>query len=407
MDPRRTLRGVHIPRRHAANAGGGDPGTGMGRDYATVPTEVLSRRALGRATLARQLLLDRAHLPPRDAVAHLVGLQAQQPRDPYVALWSRLRAFDPDELGRLLVEREVVRIVVMRATIHLVTADDCLVLRPLAQPVLDAELARHPSFAPALRGMDLEAVMAAARPVLAERPRTGPELRAALAERFPDHDPAALAYACRCRLALVQVPPRGVWGRTAQVTTTTAEAWLGRPLRADPPIDEVVLRYLAAFGPASAADVAAWSRLTGFREVFDRLRPGLRALRDERGRELLDLPGAPRPDPGTPAPPRFLPEYDNLLLSHADRSRFVSEDDRRRLSAAPGRVAGSVLLDGTLLGTWRVDREERGDGALLVVRHLRRLTASRRAAVAREGHELLGLIEPGAGRRDVRFDPVA
>ena len=197
-------------------------------------------------------------------------------------------------------------------------------------------------------------------------------------------------------------------GRTAQVTTTTAEAWLGRPLRADPPVDEVVLRYLAAFGPASAADVAAWSRLTGFREVLDRLRPGLRAFRDERGRELLDLPGAPRPDPDTPAPPRFLPEYDNLLLSHADRSRFVSEDDRRRLSAAPGRVAGSVLLDGTLLGTWRVDREERGDGgAVLVVRHLRRLTVSQRASVAREGHALLGLIEPGTGPRDVRFDPVA
>ena len=197
-------------------------------------TEVLSPRALGRATLARQLLLERADMAPREAVAHLVGLQAQQPRDPYLALWSRLRGFDPDRLARLLVDREVVRVVVMRATIHLVTADDCLVLRPLAQPVLDAELARHRDYAPLLRGVDLEAVLAAARPVLAERPRTGPELRAALAERFPDHDPAALAYACRCLLALVQVPPRGVWGRTAQVTTTTAETWLGRPLAADP-----------------------------------------------------------------------------------------------------------------------------------------------------------------------------
>ena len=192
-------------------------------------------------------------MPPRDAVAHLVGLQAQQPRDPYVALWSRLGGFDPDRLGRLLEEREVVRIVVMRATIHLVTADDCLALRPLIQPVLDAELARHREHAAALRGVDLDAVLAAARPVLAERPRTGPELRAALGERFPDHDPAALAYACRCLLPLVQVPPRGVWGRTAQVTTTTAEAWLGRPLATDPSIDEVVLRYLAAFGPASVA----------------------------------------------------------------------------------------------------------------------------------------------------------
>jgi DNA glycosylase AlkZ-like len=373
-----------------------------------VTTEVLSPRALGRATLARQLLLERADMPPRDAVAHLVGLQAQVPRDPYVALWSRLKGFEPGRLGRLLEEREVVRTVVMRATIHLVTADDCLLLRPLTQPVLDAEVARHPEYAPRLRGVDLGAVMAAARPVLAERPRTGPELRAALGERFPDHDPAALAYACRCLLALVQVPPRGVWGRTARVTTTTAEAWLGRPLRSDASIDEVVLRYLAAFGPAATADVAAWSSLTGFRAVIDRLRPGLRAFRDERGRELLDLPDAPRPDPETPAPARFLPEYDNLLLSHADRSRFVSEEDRRRLSTAPGRVAGSVLVDGPLLGTWRVDREERGDGGVvLVVRHLRRLTVSQRASVAREGHALLGLIEPGTGPRDVRFDPVA
>ena len=165
-----------------------------------------------------------------------------------------------------------------------------------------------------------------------------------------------------------------------------------------------MLRYLAAFGPASAGDVAAWSRLTGLREVIERLRPRLRAFRDERGRELLDLPDAPRPDPETPAPPRFLPEYDNLLLSHADRTRFVSEDDRRRLAAAPGRVAGTVLLDGTVLGTWWVDR---GEGAVLVVRHLRRLAASERAAVAEEGRGLMELIEPGTGPRDVRFDPVA
>jgi Winged helix DNA-binding domain len=378
----------------------------MGRDYATVTTEVLSPRALGRATLARQLLLERAEMPPRDAVAHLVGLQAQVPRDPYVALWSRLKGFEPGRLGRLLEDREVVRTVVMRATIHLVTADDCLLLRPLTQPVLDAELARHPEYAPRLRGVDLAAVMAAARPVLAERPRTGPELRAALGERFPDVDPAALAYACRCLLALVQVPPRGVWGRTAQVTTTTAEAWLGRPLRSDGSIDEVVLRYLAAFGPAATADVAAWSRLTGFRAVIDRLRPGLRAFRDERGRELLDLPDAPRPDPETPAPPRFLPEYDNLLLSHADRTRFVPEDDRGRLSAAPGRVAGSVLHDGTALGTWWIDRPEAGEGAVLVVRRLRRPAAAERAAVEAEGHALLEFLEPGTGPRDVRFDPV-
>ncbi len=322
---------------------------------------VLDARALGRATLARQLLLRRSPMSPLEAVRHLVGMQAQVPLNPYLGLWSRLDGFRPDELGQLLLDRQVVRIVVMRGTIHLVTADDCLLLRPLVQPVLDAELARHPDFGPALRGVDMAPVLDFARPLLAERPHTGRQLRAAMAERFPDLDAAALAYACRNHLAFVQVPPRGVWGRSAQVTSTTAEAWLGRPLVTDPSIDDVVLRYLGAFGPATVADVASWSRLTGLREVLERLRPGLRTFRDERGRELFDLPDAPRPDPDTPAPPRFLPEYDNLLLSHADRSRVIPAELRDRDLTAVGKIQGSVLSDGFLCGVWRIDTDN-GDG---------------------------------------------
>jgi hypothetical protein len=187
-------------------------------------------------------------------------------------MWSRLEGFDPDALGRLLLDRKVVRIVVMRATIHLVTADDALGLRPLVQPVLDAELARHREYGPPLRGVDLEPVLAFAREVLAERPLSGTRLRAALHDRFPDHDAAALAYACRNYLALVQVPPRGLWRRSGQVTSTTAESWLGRPLEPKPSIDDAVLRYFGAFGPATVADVTTWSRLTGMREVVERLR---------------------------------------------------------------------------------------------------------------------------------------
>jgi winged helix DNA-binding protein len=368
-----------------------------------VGVEVLSRRALNRATLARQLLLRRAGVTPLDAVEHLVGLQAQVPLNPYTALWSRVERFRPDDLARLLLERQVVRIVVMRATIHLVTADDCLVLRPLMQPVLDGELARHAEHAPALRRIDLQPVLAFARVLLAERPRAGNELRAALAERFPRHDAAALAYACRNLLALVQVPPRGVWGRTAQVTSTTAESWLGRPLAAEPSIDDVVLRYLGAFGPATAADVAAWSRLTGMREVLDRLRRRLRPFRDERGRELLDLPDAPRPDPDTPAPPRFLPEYDNLWLSYADRSRLVEDADRGRLDAATGPIHGSVLHDGFLRGVWRLDRDRATGSATLVVSHARPLTKRAQASLAAEGRRLLRFVAGEAGDHDVRF----
>ena len=197
--------------------------------------DVLSQRALNRATLERQLLLRRAPTSPLDAVEHLVGLQAQVPLNPYIGAVVTARALPARRACRAAPgPRKVVRIVVMRATLHLVSADDCLLLRPLMQPVLDGELKRHREYGPALEGVDLEAVLAFARALLAERPRTGAELRAAMLERFPDHDAAALAYACRNLLAVVQVPPRGLWGRTAQVTSTTAESWLGRPLAADP-----------------------------------------------------------------------------------------------------------------------------------------------------------------------------
>ena len=365
--------------------------------------DVLSARALNRATLARQLLLRRADLPARDAVEQLVGLQAQEPLNPYTALWSRLERFRPAELARLLEERQVVRIVVMRATIHLVSAEDCLLLRPLMQPVRDREIARHPEYAPALRGVDLEPVLAAARSLVAERPLGNPELRAALAERFPTLDAAALAYACRCLLAFVQVPPRGVWGRRAQVTSTTAESWLGRPLAASASLDDVVLRYLAAFGPAAVADVATWSRLTGLRAVVERLRPRLRTFRNERGRELFDLPDAPRPDPDTPAPPRFLPEYDNVLLSHDDRSRFRWEARTPAPLTAFRAGTGTVLSDGVGCALWRLERDDREGRATIVLTHTGPLTKRARAAVAAEGRRLLRMLAPDAETRAVRF----
>jgi hypothetical protein len=294
----------------------------------------------------------------------------------------------------------------MRGTIHLVTADDCLRMRPLMQPVLDGELARHRDFAPSLVGVDLKPVLTAARRILVERPQTNPQLRAALADRFPHLDAAALAFACRNRLALVQVPPRGVWGRSAAVTTTTAESWLGRPLERRPAIDGLVLRYLAAFGPATVADIASWSRLTGMREVVDRLQPKLRPGQDEDGRTLYDLPDAPRPDPGTPAPARFLPEYDNVLLSFADRSRFVADGRPAPPADSTRTVRGTVLSDGTLCGTWRIETDTK-DLATLWVDHLGRLTKAATATIGAEGRRLLRFLasEPGtrAEAGDVRF----
>ena len=357
---------------------------------------VLGARALNRATLARQLLLDRAELAPLDAVRHLVGLQSQVPHNPYTALWSRLAGFQPETLSAAVEQREAVRIGVMRGTIHLLTAGDCLVLRSATQPVFEGQLWRHRDFSPQLRGADLDPVVEAGRLAL-EEPRTGTELRAFLAARFPELDAAALAYACQMRLALVQVPPRGLWRMSAQPRWTTAESWLGRPLDTAPSVEDVVLRYLAAFGPASVADVTTWCRLTGLRAVVERLRPRLMTFRDERGRELFDLPAAPRPDPDTPAPVRYLPEYDNVLLSHDDRSRFVSAPDRALLGPGWSVGWGSVLHDGLVRATWRAE----ADG--IVVRHVP-LSKKAVASIAAEGRRLARFLGLAA---DVQLAPVS
>jgi len=235
--------------------------------------------------------------------------------------------------------------------------------------------------------VDLAPVVTFARALLAEKPRSGTELRAIFAERFPDISPAALAHACQMHLAFVQVPPRGLWGRSAQVRSTTAESWLGRPFVADPRIDSVVLRYRAAFGPAAVADVTTWCRVTGMRAVVERLRPQLLRFRDERGRELFDLPDAPRPSEETPAPVRFLPEYDNLVLSHDDRSRFFNQDDRSALAEGWTIGWGSVLHDGLVGGVWRLDSDA------LVVRHLDRLPKKALASIAAEGRRLARFLE--------------
>lgn len=330
--------------------------------------DVLTDRQLGRATLARQHLLARTDLDARGLVDHLVGLQAQNPLDPYLALWSRAEGFDPHALGRRIEARDLVRIVVQRGTIHLMAAEQAAWVRPLVQPVLDAEIARHSEFAHLLVGVDLGPVLPVAHALLAERPMTTTKLRAAIEDRFPDLPAAAVAYACRCYLPLVQVPPRGVWGRSLAVTLTPLDTWCGPPAGPARTLDDLVLAYLAAFGPATVADVTAWCRLTGMREVVDRLRPQLRPFRDERGRELVDLPDAPRPDPEVSAPVRLLPEYDNVLLSHADRSRFAAPGDPG-FADATGPVRGTALVDGQVRAVWHGEVDKGAGIATLVVEH--------------------------------------
>lgn len=324
--------------------------------------DAITARTLNRTTLQRQLLLERAPLDALSAVHHLVGLQAQVPPNPYAALRSRLEGFAAADLGTLLAERQVVRIASIRGTIHLLTADDCLGLWPLFRPVFDRELAAHPEVGPGLAGVELDPILEWARAVLSTEPLPLPALRAALAERFPTHDAAALAYACRNHLALVQIPPRGLLGRSHQVTVTTAEAWLGRPLVSSPSVDDLVVRYLRAFGPATAADIATWSRLTGIASVLDRLGAQLRQWTDEAGRTLWDVADGELADPDTPAPVRLLPEYDNVLLGHADRSRFFDAKASPALYPAGQLGRGHILVDGTLRGSWRI-----ADGSLDVL----------------------------------------
>ena len=201
------------------------------------------------------------------------------------------------------------------------------------------------------------------------------------------------------------MPPRGVWGASAHATWTTAEAWLGRPLEANPSPDEMITRYLAAFGPASAADMRAWSGLTGLREVVERLRPRLRAFQDEHGHELFDLPDAPRPDPDTEAPPRFLPFYDNVLLSHADRTRIIAKGRGAQLFPADGLLVGPVLIDGFVGARWKVARE--GGKAILIVEPFGRLRRQDRAALADDGRRLLLFAAADARTNEVRLASLA
>jgi Winged helix DNA-binding domain len=363
------------------------------------PSPELTSRALNRALLERQLLLRRTRRPAADVVEHLVGMQAQEPRDPYVALWTRLEGFDPGELGGLLTDRKVVRSPLMRATIHLVTADDCLTLAPLLRPVLERNFWTGSPFGRQVKGVDLDAVLAAGRDLLDQQPRTNAQLRAFMAERWPGYDPTSLGYAVHHLVPVVQVPPRGVWGQKGLPTWAATEHWLGRPVDPAPSIDQFVLRYLAAFGPAGTMDVQAWSGLTRLREVTDRLRSQLRTFRNEAGKELFDLPDAPRPDPDTPAPVRFLPQYDNVALAHADRSHISAgaaaswPTDDLHWSA--------LLMDGLVAGVWRLARDR--TAATLTVRLFDAIPAEDQAEVAEEAERLLAFLAPDAEPREVRL----
>jgi len=360
---------------------------------------VLGRRALNRALLVRQMLTDRQPLGVEAAIEHLVGMQGQAPLAPYVGLWSRVKGFRPEELAKLVEARQVVRMPLMRATVHMVTARDAVGLYPLVRPVLARGFAGS-EFGKAVRGVDLDALAAAGREALEEKASTRVALGAALKERWPEVDATSLAYAITYLLPVVQVPPRGVWGRSGAPTWALAEGWLGRPFEAVD-IEEVVRRYLGAFGPASVMDVQTFCGLTRLGEVLERLRPQLMVYRDEGGRELFDLPDAPRPDPEIPAPPRFLPEYDNLFFNYADRWRLMEPSDPLPLWPGNGAQAGTFLVDGFYAGTWKLVRDK--DLATLAIEFFRPAGKRATAGLAKEGERLLKFIAKEAGRHEIQI----
>ena len=362
-------------------------------------TRVLGARALNRALLERQLLLRRSKISSAYAIEQLVGMQAQIPNDPYVALWSRVDKFRTEDLAALITERAAVRMTLFRGTIHLVTARDALAIRPVVQPALERLFRSGTPFGRQLEGVDLDGLVKHGRALVDERPRTTAELRPLLHKRWPKRDQDSLAAAIGYLVPLVQVPPRGVWGASGHPRRTSLEAWLGRPLGKNGSPGALILRYLAAFGPATVGDARTWSGMSALSEVFERLRPRLRTFRDESGRELFDVPDGPLPDPETPAPVRFIPVYDNILLSHADRSRIVRPFDPRRVGYMEGASFGSVLIDGFVGATWTLKRSPRT--ATLRLGFIDKQPKRERAAVEDEAARLLTFLASDASSRNV------
>jgi hypothetical protein len=346
----------------------------------------VNARALNRATLARQGLLERAKFGVAEAVDRFGGLQAQEPRPPFVALHARLDGFEREQLADALRERRVVRAMLMRATLHIVSRERYAQLRP----VLDDVMVR--AMAGALKGrddgLDLKKVLPAATELLKAQPRTFNELRALLRERFPNVNERALGYAVRTQLPLVMVAGDDPWA----FPRDTPFALPGVKLR-KPDLERLVLDYLAAFGPATAADAQRFTGLQGLKPVFEGLREQLIGFKDGR-RELFDLPDAPRPGEEADAPPRFLADFDSLVLAHDDRTRILADQHKPKIASKNLRIPAMVLYDGFAAGTWRIEKKRWT--ATLTVKPFGKLPRGAARQLEPEALALAAFAEPNA-----------
>ena len=355
---------------------------------------IIASRALGRATLARQSLLERVATGPTEMVTQLVGLQGQDPDPPYIGLWNRLEGFRIEDLQERLNDRTIVRATLFRGTQHLVTAADYQWLHPVLRPML--ERWQRTSFGRAIPGVDAAELAATAEALLRDKTMTRPELGRALAEKWPQGEVVALARAVQGLVPVVHPPPDGLWRRHGPSHLRLAGDWIGYSGQPSAGADTLLVRYLAAFGPASGRDLQAWSGLTRLREVVDGLRAELVSFTSAGGEELFDLPDAPRPGPDVPSPVRFLPPLDNVVLAHVDRSRFVEDRLRGRLvTDAP------VLVDGLIRGFWKAKRQQ--NRVCLTVDAPGRFTSAEKELVVAEGERLLGFTDPEAESQAVEL----
>jgi hypothetical protein len=363
--------------------------------------ETLTDRQLNRATFARQWMLERSDVEIPDAVAFLLGLQAQTTNGPYQALWNRINGFSHAALTALIVDKTMLRATTMRTTLHLHTVPDMRGIRPLVQPVLDrtfSSVAKSRAI-----NADRLAVNATGVSILDEGPITAGELGKRLLAHFPEGDPLVLAQVVQGAETLIQVPPSRIWGHGGAPLLTRLERWIGTGLAQPYPLPDLVLRYLAAYGPASVKDMQTWSGLTRLAPAFALVRDQLLEFTGDDGRPLYDLPDAPRPDADMAAPVRFLPEYDNVFLGLADRRRIQPAGAKDRMSMVNGYVA-TFTLDGFISGNWTQSRKK--DVLTLSLAPFRRLTKAEMAAVEKEGAAMGAFLADGAATVALEWRPV-
>lgn len=355
---------------------------------ATAP--LLTRRRLNRALLARQGLLERTAEPVTAVIERVLGLQGQDPDPPYVGLWCRIADFRRTDLESALQAGDVVRGMLFRGTQHLALPADVVRYRRLFDHLLEVQ--RRGAFGAATRDVDLDELTRIANDLLESGAcRDRPSLGRALAQRWPDVPPVALARTAQHLVPMLHPPPDGLWGHRGATPLVLAESVLGPlvdgragPSGPPPTAVDLARRYLGAYGPASVADFRAFSGLTGGKSVFAALDPAeLDVFVDEQGRTLYDLPDSPRPDADTPAPVRFLAALDNAVLAHDDRSRIVTHEQRKYAWAE-----ATVTVDGFVRALWRFD-SRKGPTTDLRIRTFSALDPTEETEVLAEGERLL------------------